>query len=152
MGSTNSKGSLYQHIMVKDTIISAATLAGLVGLACLYQNGVFHNHLTALRVKRDLATELLNEFDQPIVGVDDQQNQIQKDLLDDEFLSEEFYQQADYDFLKGMGFLDEDVDMTDVPEELVEDVVFYQNNRNNNNNQKLKKRTSAQGGKAGGGL
>merc|ERR1712048_1433721 len=151
MGSTNSKGSLYQHIMVKDTIISAATLAGLVGLACLYQNGVFHTHLTALRVKRDLATELLNEFE-PIVGQDEDQNQIQKDFLDDEFLSEEFYQQADYDFLKGMGFLDDDVDMTDVPEELVEDVVFYQNNRNNDNNNNNQKRTSAQGGKAGGGL
>lgn len=82
---------------MKDAVISAATLAGLVGLACLYGNGTI-NH----RARREA------------VSVDE--------LGENNTLDADIEASADWEFINSLGFFDENAD---VPVELVEDVAIY---------------------------
>jgi hypothetical protein len=83
---------------MREIVYSAATLAGFVGLACLYQNGQIGD-----RMKRDTSFS----------AIDDTVN---------------FYNETqpldnpDFDFLQAMGWLD---NPEDAPVEFMEDVKFY---------------------------
>lgn len=83
--------------MVREALISAATLAGLVGLACLYNNGQSMN-----RVTRE--AEMLEE---DIIALTEDTNQ------------------TDLDFLTDMGWLEEAA-QADLPSEIIEDIKLYQ--------------------------
>lgn len=84
---------------MREIVYSAATLAGFIGLACLYQNGQIGD-----RVKRDTSFSAIQE-------------------TADLFNSTEPMDNPDFDFLQSMGWLDAGAD---IPDEFIEDVKFYQ--------------------------
>jgi hypothetical protein len=87
---------------MREVVVSAATLAGLVGLACLYSND-------NQRVRRDAEFEAISD---------------DYDVLEDLNVTEDAdaVYQADYDFIKEMGLFD---DSSDMPDLLKEDISMF---------------------------
>lgn len=84
---------------MREVVYSAATLAGFIGLACLYQNGQ-----VSQRMKRETGFSAIQD--------------------NDSFFNQtEAVESPDMDFLRALGWLDNGAD---VPEEFIEDVKFYQ--------------------------
>jgi len=94
---------------MREVVVSAATLAGLVGLACLYGNG---KDIGRSRVAREADFEAINDVNYDVLG----------DNLPGE-MSEADLVQAERNFMMALGYLDGSVD---VPELLEEDVKVYQ--------------------------
>ena len=96
---------------MREVVVSAATLAGLVGLACLYGNG---KGIGRSRVAREADFEAINDVNYDVLG----------DNLPGE-MSESDLAEAELNFIRALGYLDGSVD---VPEFLSEDVKVFQQN------------------------
>lgn len=86
---------------MREVVVSAATLAGLVGLACLYNNG-------SQRVRREADFESIDEVDYDVMDLG---NSAEADSIND------------YDFIKSLGLFD---DSSDMPEFIQEDIAMFQ--------------------------
>jgi len=96
---------------MREVVLSAATLAGLVGLACLYSNG-------SPRVRREADFTAINDD-----GLEEYEVM---DIAQDDNLS-------DYEFMKQLGLFEDDSDM---PQILQEDIAMFQNGPKTGNTRK----------------
>lgn len=85
---------------MREVVVSAATLAGLVGLACLYSND-------SQRVRRDAEFEAIGD---------------DYDVMEDLGQDNDDLFQADYDFIKEFGLFEDNSDMPDV---IKEDIAMF---------------------------
>lgn len=90
---------------MREVVVSAATLAGLVGLACLYNNG-------SQRVRREADFEAVSDMEYEVLDLE--QNDDNSNM-------------NDMEFIKSLGLLE---DSSDMPAFLQEDIEMFQSGGN----------------------
>jgi len=91
---------------MREVVVSAATLAGLVGLACLYNNG-------SQRVRREADFEAVSDMEYEVLDLE--QNDDNSNM-------------NDMEFIKSLGLLE---DSSDMPAFLQEDIEMFQSGGGN---------------------
>jgi len=94
---------------MREVVVSAATLAGLVGLACLYGNG---KGIGRSRVARDADFSSITDMDYEVLG----ESEMPGEVTESELIK------AERDFIAALGYFDENAD---IPMFLKDDVAQY---------------------------
>ena len=101
---------------MRELITSSATLASLLGVAYVYHNGNPFTSSYSLRTRREAE----------ITAIDD--NLDYEDTFSfEKLVNQEDEFQADLKFIKSLGLLEEDSDISDMPEVFKEDIEMFQN-------------------------